>query len=534
MSDKQKTLVCGDVNGNFNTLFSRVESIVKKSGPFDVLLCIGNFFGDDNSQLDAYRMRTRKVPVTTYVFGPSKSEHVQYYCEEGSEIVPNVIYMGKRGLFTTSSDIKIAYLTGLSRRELGKDIPMCVFEPSDCSAVRDACFRGQSEYRGIDVLITTLWPAGIQQDETQKVDIEEDRRSDLLAWLSIHLKPRYHFVPSTNKYYERQPYRNQSIHQDYRECATRFIALAPVGNKVKEKWIYACSLQPISKMRMTDLLQATTDETPCPYDPELLKQHQPGKVVKCTGNGQYFFNMDAADDDQGKRKRKGGDNPERKKKDIDPDSCWFCLSSPTVEKHLVITVGTHCYLALAKGPLTPQHVLILPIAHHQSVTRAPDEVVNEIKKFKCALRKFFASIDMAVVFFERNFHTTHMQIQCVPVSRACSSQVLEVFQDEAGINSIQMEVLPPYTEIEQVMLPGAPYFHAELPSGEQVYAKTKQHFPLQFGRDVLSSPPILNCEDKADWRQCQISREEEVSYVANFREQFRAFDFTADEDSDSD
>lgn len=70
------------------------------------------------------------------------------------------------------------------------------------------------------------------------------------------------------------------MHQDYRECATRFIALAPVGNKAKEKWIYACSLQPISKMRMTDLLQSTTDETPCPYDPELLKQHQPGKVVK--------------------------------------------------------------------------------------------------------------------------------------------------------------------------------------------------------------------------------------------------------------
>lgn len=74
--------------------------------------------------------------------------------------------------------------------------------------------------------------------------------------------------------------RNQSVHQDYRECATRFIALAPVGNKVKEKWIYACSLQPISTMRVTDLLQATTDETPCPYDPELMKQHQPGKVVK--------------------------------------------------------------------------------------------------------------------------------------------------------------------------------------------------------------------------------------------------------------
>lgn len=74
-------------------------------------------------------------------------------------------------------------------------------------------------------------------------------------------------------------YRNQSLHQDYKECATRFIALAPVGNKDKEKWVYACSVQPISKMRMTELLQSTTDETACPYNPSLLKQHQPGKVV---------------------------------------------------------------------------------------------------------------------------------------------------------------------------------------------------------------------------------------------------------------
>ncbi|KAH9632610.1 hypothetical protein HF086_001853 [Spodoptera exigua] len=501
MDEKQKTLICGDVNGNFKALFSRVESIIKKSGQFDVLLCVGNFFGDDNSELDAYKMGTRKVPVTTYVFGPSKPEHVPLYCEEGSEIVPNVIYMGKRGIFTTSADVKIAYLTGLSRRELGKELPMCTFEPSDCSAVRDACFRGQSEYRGVDMLITTLWPAGIQQDETQKIDVDEERLSNLLSWLAIHIKPRYHFVPSPDKHYERQPYRNLSTHQDYRECATRFIALAPVGNKVKEKWIYACSLQPISKMRVTDLLQGTTDETVCPYDPDLLMQHQPGKVVK------YFFSTDGPEDDSGKRKRRDrDDNPERKK--FDP--------------------------ALAKGPLTPYHVLILPIAHHQSLVKVPDEISEEIKKFKAVLKQFYASMGMLVVFFERNYRTSHMQIQSVPVPKICESQILEIFQDEAGINKIPLEVLPPYTDIRQMMLPGAPYFHAELPNGDQIFAKPKQNFPIHFGRDVLSTPQILNCEDKADWRQCLISKEEEIEYVKDFRDKFRPFDFTADADSDSD
>ncbi|XP_072942525.1 CWF19-like protein 1 [Epargyreus clarus] len=535
MSEKQKTLICGDVNGRFTALFSRAESIIKKSGAFDVLLCAGNFFGEDNSQLDAYKMGTRKVPVPTYVFGPTNPEHVAYYCEEGGEIAPNIIYMGRRGLFTTSSEIKIAYLSGLSRRELGKEVPMCMFEPSDCLAVRDACLRGQSEFRGVDVLITNLWPAGVQQDDLQKVEVPQTHLSDLVAWLAIHVKPRYHFVPSLDKFFERQPYRNQSVHQDYKECATRFIALAPVGNKEKEKWIYACSLQSITKMRMTDLLQATTDETACPYKQELLMQHHPGKVVQVTGNGQYFFNMDADNnDDYGNRKRKGSDNRERKKIEYDPETCWFCLSSSSVEKHLVISVGSHCYLALPKGPLTPFHCLILPIAHHQSIVKSPDEVANEIKKYKEALKKFYASMGMGVVFYERNYRTSHMQIQCIPVPRICESQILEVFQDEAGINRIQLEVLPPFSELAQVILPGSPYFHAELPSGDQIYAKTKGSFPLQFGRDVLSSPPILNCEDKADWKQCLLNREEEDTHVALFRKKFQPYDFAAEADSDSD
>ena len=102
--------------------------------------------------------------------------------------------------------------------------------------------------------------------------------------------------------------------------------------------------------------------------------------------------------------------------------CWFCLGSPEVEKHLVVSVGTEvsvisshlmfrhylsdkillplynfdisftfvylyfqwifqCYLALAKGGLVPDHALILPIGHHQSMVLAPDEVRQEIDKY---------------------------------------------------------------------------------------------------------------------------------------------------------
>ena len=51
--------------------------------------------------------------------------------------------------------------------------------------------------------------------------------------------------------------------------------------------------------------------------------------------------------------------------------CWFCLGSPQVEKHLVASVGTHAYVALPKGELTPGHVLILPIQHVASMASLP-------------------------------------------------------------------------------------------------------------------------------------------------------------------
>lgn len=49
-------LVAGDVRGNFKQLFSRVESINKKAGPFDMLFCVGDFYSkDNNDELIAYR-----------------------------------------------------------------------------------------------------------------------------------------------------------------------------------------------------------------------------------------------------------------------------------------------------------------------------------------------------------------------------------------------------------------------------------------------------------------------------------------------
>lgn len=112
---------------------------------------------------------------------------------------------------------------------------------------------------------------------------------------------------------------------------------------------------------------------------------------------------------------------------IDQAKCWFCLSSPEVSKHLVISVGTEVYVALARGGLVENHFLILPITHHQSLSILPKEVTNEMTLYKDAITKYYATTDRVPVFFERNFKTSHCQLQVIPVHKNQAPDLKEAF-----------------------------------------------------------------------------------------------------------
>jgi len=48
--------------------------------------------------------------------------------------------------------------------------------------------------------------------------------------------------------------------------------------------------------------------------------------------------------------------------------------------------------------------------------------------FKCALKKFFKKQQKVPVFFERNFKTSHLQIQTVPIPCDMATCLKDVFQ----------------------------------------------------------------------------------------------------------
>lgn len=90
----------------------------------------------------------------------------------------------------------------------------------------------------------------------------------------MKLKPRYHISGLEGIYYERKPFRapNLNDHDTTLNLVTRFLGLARVANPSKAKWMYALSLTPLDKMKISELMQKTTDETDCPFDFSLLDQ----------------------------------------------------------------------------------------------------------------------------------------------------------------------------------------------------------------------------------------------------------------------
>lgn len=375
MSKRLKILVSGDVEGKFDQLFARINSIQKKSGVFDLLLCVGDFFGSSKEDWDKYVTGEKKVPLPVLILGPNRPEHVDCYKDsKGGDLCDNVTYLGKKGLYTGSSGLQLAYLSG-TESDIVSDSTN--FNAVDITSLTSPVVNN-TKFKGVDILITSQWPKGAEKYGTALPELDtQSCGSESISQLAITLKPRYHFCGLLGVHYERQPYRNHKVLAEPAKHVTRFIGLAKVGNTAKKKYLYAFNISPMASMDPTELTSQPDDVTECPY-----KQKQFHLQEEKQQDQQFFYDMKGGGEK--KRKGEGQDRQNKKQKGERPvptGPCWFCLGSPQVEKHLVVSVGTETYLALAKGGLVDDHVLILPIGHYQSSVSAPLEVIDEIEKY---------------------------------------------------------------------------------------------------------------------------------------------------------
>ncbi|PNI82045.1 CWF19L1 isoform 3, partial [Pan troglodytes] len=187
-----RLLACGDVEGKFDILFNRVQAIQKKSGNFDLLLCVGNFFGStQDAEWEEYKTGIKK---------------------------------GRKGIFTGSSGLQIVYLSGTE--SLNEPVPGYSFSPKDVSSLRTMLCT-TSQFKGVDILLTSPWPKYVGNFGNSSGEVDTKKcGSALVSSLAMGLKPRYHFAALEKTYYERLPYRNHIVLQENAQHATRFIALA--------------------------------------------------------------------------------------------------------------------------------------------------------------------------------------------------------------------------------------------------------------------------------------------------------------------
>ncbi|KAM6987046.1 CWF19-like protein 1 [Aplochiton taeniatus] len=569
-----RVLVSGDAAGKINALFNRVQAIQKKSGQFDLLLCVGEFFNitpEAEAEWQEYKSGTKKAPIHTYILGAASQETVKFFpSADGCELAENITYLGRRGVFTGASGLQIAYVSG--REALQEPAPSHCYTSKDLVALV-APLINNSKFKGVDILLTSQWPRGVWKFGNNPEINTKFCGTTSVANLAQNLKPRYHFAAVEGVHYERLPYRNHMVIQESAQHTSRFIALATVNNPAKKKYLYAFNIIPMKHMEPSELVKQPQDVTENPYGQNNTAKQAFNTTEEEGPASQFFFDMSKkqpggyrgrgrkrhVDGDmhgqgqehwKGERQGQGqswegdrcsqgqpGDGqhegpPKQPRRPPQPTGpCWFCLASPQVEKHLVISIGNHCYLALAKGGLTPQHVLVLPIGHYQSVVDLSSEVVEELDKYKMAVRKFYKSKGQRCVVFERNYRSQHLQLQMVPVpmDKCTTEDIKEAFTVQAQEQQMELMEIPEHTDLKQIAPPGTPYFYVELDSGEKLYYRIQRHFPLQFGREVLASEVLLNMPTRADWKECKQTREEEEEFSKLLRDDFQPFDFALED-----
>lgn len=77
--------------------------------------------------------------------------------------------------------------------------------------------------------------------------------------------------------------------------------------------------------------------------------------------------------------------------------------------------------------MVDEHFLICPMEHFQSSLACTEDIRREMEQFKDALQKFYNRNGQVPVFFERNYKTSHMQLQVVPIPKQATRELKEIF-----------------------------------------------------------------------------------------------------------
>ncbi|KAF9482819.1 nuclear protein [Pholiota conissans] len=588
-----KVLTVGSAVGSISDLFTKIKAIDAKHGKFDLVLCIGDFFGPlndtenephkDDEILKLLDGRL-EAPIECYVMQgehPLPKPVVEKFAKTGGELGKNLFMMSKSGIVTTANGVRIACLGGIYDPSVygtagaapGFFSPFFSYHTIDrllSNTLVKASTSSQKSYSSlasiqasaapsqlIDILLTNVWPISITQFSS--TPLPDHRLSSIgappLSDVIRKTKPRYHFAARGGhppKFWEREPF----TWDDERERVSRFwfyaftiapntamteppvrppnatknpfLDTAPRAHKrpldnmeASENFIFGNVQQPVKRSRV---VQGEPGKPPSGYKCRRCDSTEPGHFVRdcptkdakgdtggrkpkpgylcraCGSDGHYLEDCLVANQRPPQSDRRGKRGPP---KEISTDECWFCLSNPNLAKHLIVAIGSECYVTLPKGQIIPTqsfadhvdvpgggHVLIVPITHYPTYSTIPSDlappIVEETEQFQKALSAMYAKYGAAAVAFEVGRLSAkggHAHVQSVPIPLRLKDKVEEAFIHEGRALGIDFEA-DPEAALDSCSNGRGSYFKVELPDGRKMVHLLKDSVPfsIQFGR----------------------------------------------------
>jgi len=209
--------------------------------------------------------------------------------------------------------------------------------------------------------------------------------------------------------------------------------------------------------------------------------------------------------------------------------CWFCMSSSICEIHMIITIGTHFYMAVAKGAINTSHILLIPIKHVTSTLELTDGAVTELITWKRMLVRYFSDQGEVILFYEHNQppgnnpQLQHMHIQAIALPNRAAGILRENFDHEAGkvgatLEEVNIQNNNLVSKLREASLQ-SPYFWVHLPNDTHLVTTIDTggdaHFPFSFGRRVLAK--VLGDDRLENWKSCVVAKGAEEAMAKDLR-----------------
>jgi hypothetical protein len=525
------------VNGNFPAVFAKLGALHSKNA-FSLALVIGNLFADpatateeDEQNIQNLLGGSIKIVLPVYFALGSRAipqPVIDKLATSEGELCSNLYFLGKRTTTKTSEGIRIVALGGqldpsVSGSSSDKYSPS--YSEEDAKVLRGA--------KQADILITSQWPEGIRTGSKVAFDADSQPVSQkCVADLSARLRPRYHFSTSPNVFYEREAFFHPPA-EDSPDTfhITRFLSVAAFGNTVKQKWIYAFSLDPAAALPIS--IPSGTTSSPL----SLLDK----KRAALPDQNSYRFSTshDGADRDSRPKKRQRGPPPSQAE-------CFFCLSNPNLATHIITSIGDEAYTTNAKGPLTksstypsldfPAHALIIPMAHKPTLSLIPEtersSTIMELHRYRRAMQDMLAkrsNSELGAVTWEVSraggFHT-HWQFLPLPADLIKRRLVEAAFKVEAeNYKYAPFEKGVADESIDYIRLW---LWNPESNTDESLWMPLDPSFrDLQFARRVLAK--LMSLEGRVHWQDCAQTVKEETDEAEAFKKAFKEFDWNEED-----